>query len=72
MATDEDLKKIQKSIEVLVEGLTEEELQKVSGGLSCRGAVCKGVRQCLALCPFLNCPEVNCDALQCPSFHMTE
>jgi len=65
------------SIDYLVDGLTEEQLKGVSGGLAtavpfrCVGVVCEGVRSnCVAYCAVMSCPSVKCGSHKCDSFDM--
>ncbi len=83
--TQEDAKKApetgEPSIEYLVEGLTEEELAGVSGGLTpgletklpfgCTGVQCSGVKtSCATWCGTMNCPAVTCGSHNCGNFNM--
>ncbi len=85
MATDKDVKAKkdpetgEPAIDYLVEGLTEEELKGVTGGLAageattapmkCEGVTCLGlITRCYTFCRSLACPKVDCEKLQCGSF----
>ena len=71
----------EKSIEYIVDGLTEEQLKGVSGGLAtgdatkqprrCVGVSCQGLTSsCYAFCRTMLCPSVRCESLECSSFDM--
>ena len=70
------------SIEYLVDGLTEDQLKGVSGGLAagevaktpmrCVGVSCDGFNsKCYAFCTTMSCPHVNCEEIRCTSFQMS-
>ena len=68
----------EKSIDYLVDGLTEDELKGVSGGLGtgdvtksvmCSGVTCTGLMtKCYAMCGTMRCPAVSCGELKCGAF----
>ena len=67
----------EKSIEYIVDGVTEDELKKVSGGLggvgnakvlTCAGHECHDVKLCAYYCSSQICPEVTCSDHRCSSF----
>ncbi len=78
--TQEDAKKApetgEPSIEYLVEGLTEEDLARVSGGavvlpsMKCAPHQCGIVKACATLCGNQVCGQITCDAHNCNVFSM--
>ena len=68
------------SIEYMVDGLTEEELKGVSGGLAtgdvtkvpmkCDGVLCSGLSNCVAYCRDMSCGSVSCEKHACDKYYM--
>ncbi len=65
------------SIEYLVDGLTEDDLKRVSGGvvtklpMRCTGVSCSGLgNPCVAHCTVMTCPQIACDSHLCDKFEM--
>ncbi len=72
----------EKSVEFIVDGMTEEELKGVAGGLTtgvvskmpmrCVDVSCDGFNsKCYAFCTTMSCPHVNCEELKCTSYQMS-